>query len=186
MITSLPAGCGTRPPGAATPGVSGAGRPGSGRRPGVPRGFSYCSPPPTSRCSTASPSGRAPRLLYPCWTWPRYGPGLLHSPRGAQVSLPSSGEAAGGLVQELAWDPSGLRVAVTFAATPHLLLLRALPGTTPCRLAPVGWLVGRWGSSPCFFWSTSSPTAPPTGPVSDPPAVVSSEEDWLQAARYSP
>jgi len=61
----------------------------------------------------------------------------------SMINLPSSGEAAGGLVQDLQWDPSGRRLAVTFRETSPLLLLRCRPGPLPGRLSPVGWVLGQ-------------------------------------------
>merc|ERR1711990_883784 len=45
----------------------------------------------------------------------------------SMVTFPSSGEAAGGLVQDLQWEPTGRRLAVSFRETAPLLLLRCLP-----------------------------------------------------------
>merc|ERR1712130_345518 len=61
----------------------------------------------------------------------------------SMVTLPSSGEAAGGLVQDLQWEPTGRRLAVSFRETAPLLLLRCRPGPLPGRLSPVGWIFGQ-------------------------------------------
>jgi len=61
----------------------------------------------------------------------------------SMVTLSSSGEAAGGLVQDLQWEPTGRRLAVSFRETAPLLLLRCRPGPLPGRLSPVGWIIGQ-------------------------------------------
>ena len=49
-----------------------------------------------------------------------------------------SGEVVGGLVQDIQFDPSGHRVAVTFTNTKSVCLLRSRPGQA--RLSNVGWI----------------------------------------------
>jgi len=58
----------------------------------------------------------------------------------------SSGEIGGGLVQDIQWDKSGHRVAVTFRDTDLVCILRA--GTGTGRVSPVGWQAGRDGEHP--------------------------------------
>lgn len=48
---------------------------------------------------------------------------------------------AGGLVQSLAWDATGQRIAVSFSSTPLVALLAARPGTS-LSISPVGWVRG--------------------------------------------
>jgi len=68
-------------------------------------------------------------------------------------------EALGGLVQDIQWEPTGARLAVTFRDTPRLLLLRARPGALPGRLAPVGWVTGRRGERPAIAQFQRAPSA---------------------------
>jgi aladin len=78
----------------------------------------------------------------------------------AAVTLGGSGEVAGGLVQDLHWDPSGHRVAVSFRESALLLLLRARPcARLPGRLAPVGWVAGQPGERPACLAFQRSPVA---------------------------
>jgi len=51
-----------------------------------------------------------------------------------------NGDVAGGLVQNIQWDPSGHRVAVSFKNTNSICLLRSKPKQS--RLSPVGWVTG--------------------------------------------
>merc|ERR1712226_1371016 len=76
----------------------------------------------------------------------------------AAVLLPS-GQSAGGLVQDLHWDPTGRRLAVSFTDTDYLLLLRSRPGPLPGRLSLVGWVVGRSGERPTAFQFQASPVS---------------------------
>jgi len=49
-----------------------------------------------------------------------------------------NGDVAGGLVQDIQWDPSGHRVAVSFKNTNSICILRSKP--KQARLSPVGWV----------------------------------------------
>ena len=51
-----------------------------------------------------------------------------------------SGETGGGLVQDIQWDPTGHRLAVTFKETNSVCLMRSKPGQA--RLSPIGWVSG--------------------------------------------
>jgi len=91
---------------------------------------------------------------------------------GAEAAIPvidltavslANGETAGGLVQDLQWDPTGQRVAVSFSHTSLLLILRSRPGPLPGRLSPVGWLVGRPGERPASLQFQTSPV--PVGAI---------------------
>lgn len=59
-----------------------------------------------------------------------------------------NGDLAGGLVQDIQWDPTGHRVAISFRDTSYICLLRSRPGPVVGRLSPVGWVVGRSGEMP--------------------------------------
>jgi len=62
---------------------------------------------------------------------------------------------AGGLVQDLAWDPSGERLAISFRSTPLVALLAARPATS-LSLSPVGWVRGEEGERPsCLAFQPS-------------------------------
>jgi aladin len=76
----------------------------------------------------------------------------------AAVSL-ANGDTAGGLVQDIQWDPTGQRVAISFRDTDFLLLLRARPGSLPGRLSPVGWVTGRSGERPTALQFQASPVS---------------------------
>jgi len=52
-----------------------------------------------------------------------------------------SGETGGGLVQDIQWDPTGHRLAITFKETSVVCLMRSKPGQV--RLTPIGWVSGR-------------------------------------------
>ena len=51
-----------------------------------------------------------------------------------------NGDVGGGLVQDIQWDPTGHRIAVTFKETNSICLLRSKP--RHARLSPVGWVTG--------------------------------------------
>jgi len=51
-----------------------------------------------------------------------------------------SGETGGGLVQDIQWDPTGHRLAITFKETSAVCLMRSRPGQA--RLTPIGWVSG--------------------------------------------
>ena len=68
-----------------------------------------------------------------------------------------NGDIAGGLVQDIQWDPTGHRVAISFRDTPYICLLRSKPGPMVGRLSPVGWVVGRNGEIPSCMEFQQSP-----------------------------
>jgi len=68
-----------------------------------------------------------------------------------------NGDIAGGLVQDIQWDPTGHRVAISFKDTPYICLLRSKPGPMVGRLSPVGWVVGRNGEIPSCMEFQQSP-----------------------------
>merc|ERR550519_805617 len=53
----------------------------------------------------------------------------------------------GGLVQDITWDPTGQRLAISFRSTPLIALLSVRTGTC-LSLAPLGWVRGREGEAP--------------------------------------
>jgi len=59
-----------------------------------------------------------------------------------------NGDLAGGLVQDIQWDPSGRRVAISFRETSYICLLRSSLGSSIGGLSPVGWIVGKMGVMP--------------------------------------
>ena len=68
-----------------------------------------------------------------------------------------NGDIAGGLVQDIQWDPTGHRVAISFKDTPYICLLRSKPGPMVGRLSPVGWVVGKNGEIPSCMEFQQSP-----------------------------
>ena len=68
-----------------------------------------------------------------------------------------NGDLAGGLVQDIQWDPTGHRVAISFRDTSYICLLRSRPGPVVGRLSPVGWVVGREGDMPSCMEFQQSP-----------------------------
>ena len=103
----------------------------------------------------------------------------------SRVELEGGG-AGGGLVQDIVWDNTGHRVAVTFRHTSAVCLLRTKPGQA--RLSPIGWVVGsgpeevplcaqfqgagaEWGAVLTVVWSS--------GRVQHLPLVFSITEDLL-------
>ena len=51
-----------------------------------------------------------------------------------------SGETGGGLVQDIQWDPTGHRLAITFKESNSVCLIRSKPGQA--RLSPIGLISG--------------------------------------------
>jgi len=59
----------------------------------------------------------------------------------SKVCLPDD-RLCGGIVQALAWDPTGHRLAVAFRDTSLVCLLGSGRATTPAPLTPLGWVGG--------------------------------------------
>lgn len=87
---------------------------------------------------------------------------------GAEAAIPvmdlttvtlANGDVAGGLVNDMQWEPTGQRLAVSFKDTDYILILRSRPGSLPGRLSPVGWVKGRSGEHPSSFQFQASPVS---------------------------
>jgi len=68
-----------------------------------------------------------------------------------------NGDLAGGLVQDIQWDPSGRRVAISFRETGYICLLRSRPGQIVGGLSPVGWVIGKDNEMPSCLEFQQSP-----------------------------
>ena len=66
-----------------------------------------------------------------------------------------NGDVGGGLVQDIQWDPTGHRVAVSFKDTNSVCLLRSKPGQA--RLSPVGWVTSSSSHFPVCIQFQQSP-----------------------------